>query len=76
MSDLVQLQTANDRWAVAVTQKVALEQELAEARIVIEELRQRCQALELENGKLRRELIDERVIVAQLTEQIEAVDYE
>jgi len=37
----------------------------------IEQLRQRCQALELENAALRRELIEERVIVAQLTELLE-----
>src|SRR3972149_6633988 len=37
----------------------------------IEQLRERCQALELENAALRRELIEERVIVAQLTELLE-----
>ena len=37
----------------------------------IEQLRQRCQALELENAALRRELIEERVWVAQLTELLE-----
>jgi len=36
-----------------------------------EALRERCQALELENAALRRELIEERVIVAQLTELLE-----